>query len=366
MRIGIDARLLGYQSAGISTYTRCLVQALAQVDAQDEFVVLRSRSDDQPLVEAPNVAYRHLLTPPHNAWEQIFLPLELSLIELDLLHSPDFIPPFRYSRPSVITVHDLAFRIFPETVTGESHRYYDQIGRAVQHAAAIIAVSESTRRDLVERVGAPAERIRVVYEASDPTCRPMDRAAAMRIAREKLRVADNFILFVGTVEPRKNLVTLLRALTAHELSSVRLIMAGSRGWLSDGVFRVMRELMLSQRVMFLGHVTFQDIVTLYNAADLVVYPSLYEGFGLPVLEAMACGTPVVCSNTSSLPEVAGDAALLVDPRSVDQWVMAIDKVLGDRTLQAEMREKGLRRAAEFSWERAARETLAVYRQAVGR
>lgn len=365
MRIGIDARLLGYQSAGISTYIRSLVRALARLDGEDDLVVLQSRRGEQAIAEAPNITYRRLWTPPHHRWEQAMLPLELVRAGLDLLHSPDFIPPFRARCHSVITVHDLGFRLYPEAVTDESRRYYGQIDRAVKHARAIIAVSESTRRDLVEQVNAPADRVRVIHEAATEAFRPLSASAAKEQARTKLLIDGDFILFVGTVEPRKNLPTLLHALAAPGLSSVRLVIAGGRGWLSDEVFGLIEELSLAQRVRLLGHVAPEDVVTLYNAADLLVCPSLYEGFGLPVLEAMACGTPVVCSNTSSLPEVAGDAALLVEPRDVAAWAEAIGRALGDGSLRAEMRERGLRRAAAFSWEQAARETLEVYRWAVG-
>ncbi|MCL5025464.1 MAG: glycosyltransferase family 4 protein, partial [Chloroflexi bacterium] len=337
-------------------------RALAHSGGADELVVLQSRRGEPPIVEVGHVSHRRLWTPPHHRWEQATLPLELLGAGLDLLHSPDFIPPFRARFPTVITVHDLGFRLYPEAVTADSRRYYGQIDRAVQHAAAIIAVSESTRRDLVDRANAPADRIRVIYEAADEAFRPLDRSAAVKGARTKLGVEGSFILFVGTVEPRKNLPTLLRALTAPEVSSVRLVVAGSRGWLSDEVFRLVEKLHLRGRVQFLGHTPPDDVVTLYNAADAVAYPSLYEGFGLPVVEAMACGTPVVCSNTSSLPEVAGDAALLVEPLDVAAWAKAVARVLEDRALRLELREKGLRRAAVLSWKRAARETLEVYRE----
>ncbi len=366
MRIGVDARLLAYQGAGIATYTRSLLRALAAVDDEDRFVVLRSRRDRRPVGEAPNLQHRTLFTPPHFRFEQFFLPLELLPAGLDLLHCPDFIPPFRYRRPAVITVHDLGFRHYPEALTEESRRYYGQIDRAVQHAAAIIAVSESTRLDLLERTPARAESIRVVYEAADPAFCPLDRETAQQKAQARLGVPDKFILFVSTVEPRKNLPVLLQALAQPGLDAVRLVIAGRRGWLSDEVFRLIGRLGLAGRVQPLGHTGLEDIVTLYNAADLLVYPSLYEGFGLPVVEAMACGTPVICSNTSSLPEVAGDAARLLPPDDPAAWAEAMARVLGDGMLWAEMRAKGLRQAAHFSWEQAARETLQVYREVLGR
>jgi len=365
MRIALDARLLYYQQAGIAQYTQRLLTALAELDHQNDYLVLQSRKDRRRMVGAPNFRRHPLWTPPHHRLEQLTLPLELAPLRLDVLHSPDFIPPLRRNCRAVITVHDLAFLLFPGLLTAESQRYYGQIRRAVHSAEAIIAVSESTKRDLIAHTAAPAAKITVVYEAAGPAFRPVTDAAALAAVRQKYGLPEEFVLFVGTIEPRKNLATLLKAWSKIRISNFEfrnsLVIAGKQGWLYEETIAQARE--LGTAVQFIGGVLPEDLPALYSAARLFVLPSVYEGFGLPVLEAMACGTPVVCSQASSLPEVAGDAALLVEPHDVDGLAAALQRALSDEALRRQMIERGLAQAARFSWEKAARETLAVYRAA---
>ncbi len=365
MRVGIDARLVFYRRAGISQYTLHLVEQLAAIDQRDEFIVFQSRKDPLTLVDQPNFRRRSLWTPPHHRLEQLLLPLELAAVDLDVLHSPDFIPPFRRACKSVITVHDLNFLLYRDFLTPESASYYGQIDQAVRKCDHIIAVSQSTKRDIIQLTGAPEDKITVVHEAAHPSYRPLDAEEAMRSVQEHFGLGRPFVLFVSTIEPRKNVPTLLRAfrrLLDDYRAEVDLVLAGEKGWLFDDVFKLVRELSLEDRVRFLGRVDTDDLMNLYNAARLLVHPALYEGFGLPPLEAMACGTPVVASNTSSLPEVVGDAALLIDPNEADELTVAIWRLLSDEDLRAQMREKGLKRAQLFSWRKAAEETLAIYRR----
>jgi len=365
MRIGIDARLVYYQAAGIGQYTLRLLDALAHLEADEELVVLQSRRERSPYVQGRRVTIHGMWTPPHYHWEQWTLPLELLPLHIDVLHSPDFIPPFHRRCRSVITVHDLAFLIFPGLLTKESEAYYGQIYRAVRSADAIIAVSQCTKADLIRLTGADDRRIHVIYEAAGAVFRPIADPEPVLL---HYHVQQPYILFVSTIEPRKNLTTLLRAYarlskearTGGEQPS--LVVAGGRGWLYEDVFRVAQELGLSGRVHFIGRVPVEDLPALYSGATVFCLPSLYEGFGMPVLEAMACGTPVICSDVASLPEVAGDAAILVPPLAVEEWTAALHHVLTDAAARAEMRQRGLARAAQFSWETAARAALAVYRQ----
>jgi len=363
MRIGIDARLVHYRQAGISQYTVRLLEELAQIAPDDEFVVFQSRKDRRALVDQPNFGQHPLWTPPHHRLEQWLLPLELAAVDLDILHSPDFIPPFRRSCKSVITIHDLNFLLYPHFLTPQSASYYGQIDQAVRKCDHIIAVSESTKRDIVRLTGAPENKITVVYEAAHPVFRPIADQARLAGVKERLRINRDYVLFVSTIEPRKNVPTLLlafkRLLDSYH-SPVNLVLAGEEGWLFKEVFALVEKLELQGRVQFLGRVSLEDLPELYNAAKLLVHPAFYEGFGLPPLEAMACGTPVVVSNTSALPEIVGDAALLVDPTDADGMAVAIWRVLSDETLQRQMREKGLRRARRFSWKTAALETLNIY------
>ncbi len=363
MRIGIDARLVHYRQAGISQYTLRLLDELARIAPDDEFVVFQSRKDGQPLVTQPNFVRYPLWTPPHHRLEQWLLPLELAGVDLDVLHSPDFIPPFRRNCKSVITIHDLNFLLYPHFLTPQSASYYGQIDQAVRKCDQIIAVSESTKRDIVRLTGAPENKITVVYEAAHPMFRPFDDPAQVAGVKERLGIPRDYILFVSTIEPRKNVPTLLmafkRLLDSYKLP-VNLVLAGEKGWLFKEVFALVEKLDLNGRVQFLGRVSPEDLLGLYNAAQMLVHPAFYEGFGLPPLEAMACGTPVVVSNTSALPEIVGDAALLVDPTDADGMAVAMWRVLSDEGLQRQMREKGLRRARRFSWKKAALETLNIY------
>lgn len=364
MRIGIDARLVYYHKAGIGQYILRLTQALAQINSEDSFVLFASRKDNTRIATQANFRRVRLWTPSHHRFERLALSVELMPYALDLLHSPDFIPPLRARCPSVITVHDLAFLLYPRFLTRDSARYYGQVDLAARQADHIIAVSESTKRDVIRLLGVPEDKITVIHEAAHPLFAPVTNPEALERTRARYQLPEKFFLFVGTVEPRKNLPTLLRAfrgLRDKYKSTASLILVGNRGWLADEVDRVIAELQLGDAVRFLGGIPNDELVYLYNAASAFVFPSFYEGFGLPPLEAMACGTPVITSNVSSLPEVVGDAALLINPENVDELTVAMSRVLADEKLRREMRDKGLKRAQLFSWERAARETLDVYR-----
>lgn len=363
MRVGIDARLVYYRQAGISQYTLRLLEQFAAIAQDDEFVVFQSRRDSSRLVDQPNFHKRSLWTPPHHRLEQLLLPLEMATVDLDILHSPDFIPPFRRNCKSVITIHDLNFLLYPNFLTPQSARYYGQIDQAVRNCDHIIAVSESTKRDIIRLTGAPESKITVVYEAAHPIYRPLQDEQMLQQVKERFGIHNDFVLFVSTIEPRKNVRALLDAykrVLDNYHADVSLVLAGEKGWLFHEVFALVEELGLQERVRFLGRVSSEDLLGLYNGAQLLVHPAFYEGFGLPPLEAMACGTPVVVSNTSSLPEVVGDAALLVDPTDVDGMAVAIWRLLSDQVLRRQMIDKGLMRARRFSWKKAALETLDIY------
>lgn len=365
MQVGIDARLVFYHQAGIGQYILRLTQALARINQDDQFLIFQSRKDKTRLVDQANFKYQKLWTPSHHRFERLAMSLELAPHALHVLHSPDFIPPQWTRGASVITMHDLAFMLYPRFLTRESARYYGQVDLAARHADHIIAVSESTKRDTIRMLGVPEAKITVISEAAHPLFQPIAPELARARVAARFNLPAEYILFVSTIEPRKNLPTLLRAfrrLRDNYKSDATLVIAGNRGWLVEEVDAVIAELNLGDRVRLLGGVPNEELVHLYNAARVFVLPSFYEGFGLPPLEAMACGTPVIVSNVSSLPEVVGDAGMLIKPEDVEGFTVAMWRVLSDDKLRAEMRAKGLKRAQTFSWERAARETLAVYRQ----
>ena len=269
--------------------------------------------------------------------------------------------------PTVLTVHDLIFRHLPEQHK-PLNRWYLNLTMPLycRRATHIIAVSEQTRRDVVSAYGVPAGKISVIYEAADPRFRsqPPEIVAA---ARARHGLPERYLLFVGTIEPRKNLARLLTAferLQAENLTDA-LVIVGKRGWLTGDFDAALERSPAKQAVLFPGFVPDADLPAVYAGAQVLAMPSLYEGFGLPVLEAMACATPVACSNSSSLPEIAGDAALLFDPTEVDGIRDALRRILRDADVRAQLRDAGLRRAGQFSWDRAAQETLALYQRLSG-
>ncbi len=369
MRIGIDARLVFYNRAGIGQYILQLVEALATLHPlNDEFVLLQSRKDKSCIIHSNGFDRRSLWTPSHNRFEQPALSFEVSRLRLDLLHSPDFIPPFKRNCKSVITVHDLAFLLYPHFLTKESARYYGQIDQAWRKTDHIIAVSEATKQDSIKMLGVPEKKITVIHEAANPIYRPLPLDEARQQVKAKYKLDQDFILFVSTIEPRKNLPGLLQAyrqLRDKYKRNELLVLAGSKGWLWEEVYETVSNLNLEKHVIFLGRVPLADLVYLYNAARVLVHPSFYEGFGLTPLEAMTCGTPAIVSNTSALPEVVGDAAVMINPHDLDGLTVAMWRVLTEENLRQDLIQKGLKRAAGFSWKKAAKQTLEVYHK-VGR
>jgi glycosyltransferase involved in cell wall biosynthesis len=289
---------------------------------------------------------------------------------VDVVHSTTFCVPRFRMRPKrlVVTIYDLSFITHPDLHLPANVAHCLAGTRlAIEHADAIIAISEHTRRDLIERLAAPAERITVTPLAHDASFVRVADPRRLAAVRKRYRLPEHFILFLGALEPRKNLPRLIEAyatLPAELRRDVKLVVAGMSGWLNDSVHGRVGELGLEKSVHFAGYVHADDLSAVYSLATTLAYPSLYEGFGLPVLEAMACGTPVLTSNVSSLPEVAGDAATLVDPLDVSSIASGLHGMLESPSLRAELAGRGRARAASFSWDRCARQTLEVYRRAM--
>jgi glycosyltransferase involved in cell wall biosynthesis len=293
-------------------------------------------------------------------WEQALQPGALRADGVDLLHAPVNVGPLVRTCPLVVTVHDLSFLLYPETFRPMQRLYHSVLARwTARHAERIIAVSESTRADLVRLFGVPAERVAVVPNGVAPSYRTLP-ASEVEAFRRCQGLPERFLLCVGTMEPRKNMPRLLEAL-ARVPEAPPLVVCGGRGWYYDTIYATIERLGLRERVHLAGFIAQAELPLWYNAATWFVYPSLYEGFGLPALEALACGTPAIVSRTSSLPEVVGDAAILVDPEDVDGLASALACALQDVDLAAALREAGPRRAAAFSWSRTAEGTAALYR-----
>ncbi|HXF69062.1 MAG TPA: glycosyltransferase family 1 protein [Thermoflexus sp.] len=371
IRIGLDARLLAYRREGIARYILELATRLPRVidDPEIRLLIFQSRKDPNARVAAPNTRTVYVWTPPHHRWEQRTWPLEVAIRRVSLLHSPDFIPPFSGSFHRVITIHDLHFLKYPDFMTMESRRYYaGQIEKAVRLADHIIAVSQTTRADLMAYFGLPSDRVSVVYEGASEVYRPLP-SGTIEETLGRLGLKPGYILFVGTWEPRKNLPMLLRAyarLLDRRPEAPPLVLAGRRGWLYQEILEWPHRLHITDRLRWVEGPDDLTLAALYNGAAFLVFPSLYEGFGLPALEAMACGTPVIVSDRGALPEVVGDAGLILPAEEESRWTEAMEALLEDAETRERMRRKGQERAALFSWDRAAAETWAIYRRVLGR
>jgi glycosyltransferase involved in cell wall biosynthesis len=374
MHIAINAHLLAhtqnFRRAGVSIYTEELLRHLALIDRHNRYTVYTTRGlDAAALGLPPNFEVRPSRLPTINPriripWEQCLAPLLLRLAGADVFHGVQSVAPLFCPVPSVITIHDLSPITFPQTFRAHNRIYLTWATRAsARRAARILTVSEFSKQEIVRILGVSPERVVVTYNACDARFAPPDPAAVAAF-RRRAGLPERFILFLGTLEPRKNLPTLLEAYARIAAATdAPLIIGGGKGWLYDAIFARVEALNLGQRVRFVGYIDAAEQPLWYAAATVFVFPSLYEGFGIPPLEAMACGTPVIASTSSSLPEVVGDAGLLVPPTDAEALGAAIVRLLEDAGLRAELRERGLRQARRFSWRTTAERTLAVYREA---
>ncbi|MEF3274287.1 MAG: glycosyltransferase family 4 protein [Chloroflexus sp.] len=371
MRIAINAHLLAhtrsFRRAGVSHYIEQVLIHLAQIDHQNHYTIYTTRGLDQAALGLPaNFVVKPSRLPTINPrvripWEQGIAPLILRG-KADLYHGCLNVAPLLSPVPTVITIHDLAFIRFPQTFRTYNRIYLDLATRlSARRANRILVVSEHTKREVVDLLGVAAERVVVTPNAARSHFHPPSPAALASL-RARHGLPERFILYVGTLEPRKNLTTLLEAfaLVSARLPDVPLLIGGGKGWMYQPIFARLDQLQLRDRVKFVGYIPEEELPLWYAAATVFVFPSIYEGFGMPPLEAMACGTPVVTSNTSSLPEVVGDAGLMVPPTDHQALADAIYRVLSDAELHAELCQRGLARARQFSWSDTAARTLAAY------
>lgn len=362
LRVALDARPLTTSRAGIAMYCRGLAHGL-QAEARHERLFLYAKEPPPP--DLPLGQAMQWRTMPAPLWLPLAVPRILRAGRIDLFHGTNHMAPPLTNVPTVITIHDLSLLTLPEHHTWRNRLLtIPQMLLSMRHAARLIADSKATAADVARLPGIDPARIRVIPLAPARGLAPAAPDVVRDLSR-RLELPEGFFLYLGALEPRKNVVTLVRAigrLRADGEDHACLVIAGAEGWRNDDVHAEVRWLGLDGAVRFRGYVASADLPALYGAATAFVYPSLFEGFGLPPLEAMTCGTPVICSNTSSLPEVVGDAAIQVDPRSVDDLAAALRRVLHDESLRADLRTRGLARARQFSWERTARATLDVYHE----
>lgn len=362
-RIGIDARLLAYRKGGIAEYTRQLIQALAVLDTQNPYTIIHRSADKENYCPGANFSRMNSYTPAHHRFERWAFSFELLPRRLDLLHSPDFIPPLRGARKHIITVHDLHFLHYPEFQTAESLGFYrGQIEWAVRHADHIFAQTQNTRQDIIDMLQVPPEKITVHLLGIHESFRLLaPETIETRLAPYHL--PDAYLLFVGTIEPRKNLPRLIQAyqqLKAALPDLPPLLIGGQLGWQADASLAAIRA--AGDDVIWFENVPFSVLPALYNRAVALILPSVHEGFGLPAVEAMACGTPVIVSKRGALPEVVGDAGVYIDPEDSENMADAIRQVLQDDTFAQALKVAGLARAKQFSWLKAAEITLQTYQK----
>lgn len=367
MLIGIDASRAAVQHrTGTETYSVHVIRELLRLGRHHQFRLYTNGALPADLLwSGPAPAHVEVRSIPfRRLWTHMRLSLETVIHEPDVLFIPAHVLPLFHPRRSMVTVHDLGYLHYPEAHTSRDRRYLDWSTRwNARRATVVLADSEATRSDLIRLYGAAPEKIHVVYLGRDARLTRVIDAPRLDGIRARYGLCGRYLLYVGTLQPRKNLERVIQAFERicglPALADLQLVLAGKQGWLYETLFRQVVRAGLQGRVIFPGYIADEDLGALLSGAEAFVFPSLYEGFGIPVLEAGGCGVPVITSNTSSLPEVAGDAALLVDPLDVDAIADAMYRLVSDPSLRAELARRGLENVKRFSWEKCARETLAV-------
>jgi glycosyltransferase involved in cell wall biosynthesis len=373
MRIAFDATAAPIQPVGAGRYILEMAQALSRLDAEMELVIIAQTAGAQRLNLGGSTRTKLLVQPDRSPiqrllWEQVSLPGLLINEGVDLLHSPHYTLPVRLKAPSVVTIHDLSFFRYPHLhLSSKRLLFQNFISISSRRGAAIITVSESTRQELLQITRISPRKVHTIHEGVTPDFHPIRDAQLIQTVRKRYHLPETFMLFVGLIEPRKNLVDLLSAIhiASKQDNDFYFVIVGRTGWQVNQVFKTVEQLGLKSRVIFTGYIPQEDLPVLYNMSRFFIYPSQYEGFGLPILEAMACGTPVITTQVSSMPEITGEAAMLIPLGDVETLALSIKRLWHDADLRQMMSKQGLQRAAGFSWNRAAQQTLDVYRYVLG-
>ncbi|MFD2169014.1 glycosyltransferase family 4 protein [Tumebacillus lipolyticus] len=373
MKIGLDARgAIWYRGTGIGTYTYQLIKNLYVHDKENEYRFFWPGDEYKNLDPTVDEIFNSIERSKDKFWEEVHIPMSVEQEKIDLYHVPQngIGLPLKKSCPNVVTVHDLIPYLYPETVgKGYLKIFLQEMPRIMEQSDLIITVSQHSKRDIQRIFQIPEEKIVVTPEAPESVYRPIDRQVAKRFVKDRFGIDRPYVIYIGGFSPRKNVRGLINAF--YEIQdeidpNYALVLVGKEARDYDDTVMLVEALRLQKRVIFTGFAAVQELPHLYNAADLCVYPSYYEGFGLPPLEAMACGVPTIASNASSIPEVTGDAALLVNPHDLFELAEQMKRVLGSQALREQMSEDGLRQADQFSWKRCAQETLAAYEQLYAR
>ncbi len=371
MRIAIDATVLPEKLGGAGVYVLNLISALSKIDRENEYFIFVEKRNIKKFNLANNFRLLGVRDMPRSLrliWEQIVFPFLLKRYKIRILHSPRYTTSWlRFGWKSVVTFHDMLFLLFPQKHNILKRFFYCwMLPIAAKKAERIIAVSSSTKKDIMKLLNISSEKIRVIYLGIGSLYHPLEKKEVEDF-RRKEEIFGSFILYVGTLKKRKNVLNIIRAYKKIKEKGIKekLVIVGNKSGEYQNIYKAVKRSKLEKDVFFSGYVDEALLPFYYNSAFLFIYPSLYEGFGLPILEAMASGTPVITSNVSSLPEVVGDAAILVNPNNIEEMAEMMQKVLTNQKLREKMREKGLKRAKLFSWERCARETLNLYEEIGG-
>ena len=369
MRVAVDVRAMGGERSGVGFWVYNLVRSLARVDRENEYLLCSNRPVAIPFPLPPNFERHVRAMPIGNLWLQTACPVDLARRGADVFHGTNFVVPLVSRTPRVATIYDLTPHLFPRYHTAGNNLVQRLVPASVRRSRLVIAVSEHTRRDLTALWNVPDAKLRVVHGAPGEEFFPRTDPAELAAFRARHGLPERFLLAVGTIEPRKNLAGIFDALALLKRDGItdhKLVLVGARGWRTGPIFDRLESLGLRDDVVFAGYQGWDTLPYYYSLARLLVFPSFYEGFGLPPLEAMACGTPAVVGDNSSLPEVVPDPALRVDANSPRALADAIKRLLADEGLRRRAAEEGLAWARTFTWDDVARKTLAVYREAAGK
>lgn len=370
MDIGIVSSFIDEMSGGIGVYTYNLIRNIVEIDKNNDYHLIHYKKNNMQLYKDNNecIIPKHSLMDnmygSYSFWRYYTMPRKLKNMDVDVVHDPYELGPLSFKMPfkKIITIHDLTPLLFPKLFKwGDVMLHKLLFKKTIKDIDKIITVSEHSKTDIINHFKVPEDKIKVIYNGKDPAFKKMNQEEFQDVLM-KYSIDYKFILTVGGIHPIKNIPNLLKAFYKLKKSGLKhkLVVVGEKVDSWENIFEIVKNLNLQNEVLFTGAVPFPDLVKLYNAADLFAYPCLYAGFGLPPLEAMTCGTPVITSNNSSLPEVVGDAAIMIDPLNVNELAGAIETLLNDDDTRKELEKKGLKRAELFDWKKTAQETLKVY------
>jgi len=371
LRIGIDTSSVSHSKAGVGCYTKNLYSELSKKRFNNEFLLFNLKETSPVKNKKRRIIKKIIGALKYMARDQIILPMIIRLNGINLFHSPAFICPLIKTSKVIITIHDLAYMLYPDKFINSYRRYLQfWVPISIKIADKIITDSVCSKNDIMRCLKVPESKIEVVYLGKSEKFKQINNLNIIEEFKNRYGLKDDFILYVGTIEPRKNISTLIKAykklVDSNSQQPIKLVIAGAKGWKYSDIFKLIDEYKLNDDIIFPGHIPDEELPILYNCAKLFVYPSIYEGFGLPVLEAMACGVPVITSNTSSLPEIVKDAGIMIPPMDEQELSEAIKKVLSNKPLRESLIQKGLKRAEYFSWEKTAQNTLAIYNKVLSK